>query len=161
MSAMASQITSFTIVYSSVYSGADKIKTSKLRDIGLCAGNSPVTGEFPAQKASDAENASIWWRHHVLAIFRGIYTWPHKEPQLCSILWLSLQLTIYRMDSISLKYTNYQRCLSHIFYIWLCYQTHSELMFNSSSNANLYNIRLNKYLPFINAFCLITVLVLT
>ena len=24
----------------------------------------PVTGEFPAQKASDAENISIWWRHH-------------------------------------------------------------------------------------------------
>ena len=29
-----------------------------------CAGNSPVTGEFPAQRASYAENASIWWRHH-------------------------------------------------------------------------------------------------
>ena len=39
-------------------------KTSKLRVTGLCAGNSPVTGEFPAQRASDAENASIWWRHH-------------------------------------------------------------------------------------------------
>ena len=24
----------------------------------------PVTGEFPAQKASNAENVSIWWRHH-------------------------------------------------------------------------------------------------
>ena len=35
-------------------------KTSKLRVIGLCAGNSPVTGEFPAQKASNAENCSIW-----------------------------------------------------------------------------------------------------
>ena len=22
------------------------------------------TGEFPAQMASDAENVSIWWRHH-------------------------------------------------------------------------------------------------
>ena len=39
-------------------------KTSKLRVIGLCAGNSPVTGEFPAQMASNAENVSIWWRHH-------------------------------------------------------------------------------------------------
>ena len=39
-------------------------KTSKLRVTGLCAGNSPVTGEFPAQKASKAENVSIWWRHH-------------------------------------------------------------------------------------------------
>ena len=40
-------------------------KTSKLRVTGLCVGNSPVTGEFPAQMASDAENVSIWWRHHV------------------------------------------------------------------------------------------------
>ena len=27
-------------------------------------GELPVTGEFPAQRASDAENVSIWWRHH-------------------------------------------------------------------------------------------------
>ena len=40
-------------------------KTSKLRVTGLCAGNSPGTGEFPAQMASNAENISIWWRHHV------------------------------------------------------------------------------------------------
>ena len=39
-------------------------KTSKLRVTGLCAGNSPGTAEFPAQRASDAENVSIWWRHH-------------------------------------------------------------------------------------------------
>ena len=39
-------------------------KTSKLRVTGLCAGNSPGTGEFPAQRASNAENVSIWWRHH-------------------------------------------------------------------------------------------------
>ena len=40
-------------------------KTSKLRITDLCAGNSPGTGEFPAQMASNAENVSIWWRHHV------------------------------------------------------------------------------------------------
>ena len=39
-------------------------KTSKLRVTGLCAGNSPGTGEFPAQMASNAENVCIWWRHH-------------------------------------------------------------------------------------------------
>ena len=39
-------------------------KTSKLRVTGLCEGNSPVTGEFPTQIASSAENVSIWWRHH-------------------------------------------------------------------------------------------------
>ena len=46
-------------------------KTSKLRVTGLCEGNSPVTGEFPAQKASSAENVSIWWRHHVNAFHRA------------------------------------------------------------------------------------------
>ena len=39
-------------------------KTSKFRVTGLYAGNSPVTGQFFAQMASNAENASIWWRHH-------------------------------------------------------------------------------------------------
>ena len=41
------------------------MKTSKLRVTGLCEGNLPVTGEFPAQKDSNAENVYIWWRHHV------------------------------------------------------------------------------------------------
>ena len=39
-------------------------ETSKPRVTDLCAGNSPVTGEFPAQRASNTENVSIWWRHH-------------------------------------------------------------------------------------------------
>ena len=65
MGAMKSQITSLTIVYSTVYSGADHIKkTSKLRVSDLCEGNSPVTGDFTAQRASNAETVSIWWRHH-------------------------------------------------------------------------------------------------
>ena len=56
ISAMASQITSLTIVYSAVYSGADR------------AGNSPVTGEFPLEMASNAENASFWWRRHAFYV---------------------------------------------------------------------------------------------
>ena len=39
-------------------------KPSMLCVTGLCAGNSPGTGEFPAQMASNAKNVSIWWRHH-------------------------------------------------------------------------------------------------
>ena len=56
---MASQITSLTIVYSTFFQAQIKEK-SKLHGTGLCAGNSPVTGEFPAQMASNAENVSIW-----------------------------------------------------------------------------------------------------
>ena len=48
-------------------------KTTKLRVTGLCAGNSPVTGEFPAefpaQRASKAENVSTWWRPHDDLVF--------------------------------------------------------------------------------------------
>ena len=39
-------------------------QTSKLRVTGLSAGEFTGTGEFPAQRASNAENVSIWWRHH-------------------------------------------------------------------------------------------------
>ena len=39
-------------------------KTSTIRVTGLHEGNSKVTGEFPAQRASNAENVSIWKRHH-------------------------------------------------------------------------------------------------
>ena len=34
-------------------------KTSKLRVTGLCAGNSSGTGEFPTQRASNAENVTF------------------------------------------------------------------------------------------------------
>ena len=50
MSAMSSKINSLTIVYSTVYSMRRSKKKSKLRVTGLCAWNSPVTGEFPAQR---------------------------------------------------------------------------------------------------------------
>ena len=46
--------------------GCRSKKTSKFRVTGVCEGNSPGTGEFPAQMASNAKNYSIWWRHHVL-----------------------------------------------------------------------------------------------
>ena len=78
MSAMASQITCLTIVYSTVFLGANERKPSKLRVTGLCAGSSPLTGEFPAQRASNAENVSIWWCHHVtrLNYFERKLYWP-------------------------------------------------------------------------------------
>ena len=57
-------------------------KTSNLRVTGLCQGNSPVTGEFPAQRTSNAENVSIWSRHHGLStpdIGRYPWPWPTTE----------------------------------------------------------------------------------
>ena len=54
-------------------------KTRKLYVTGLCEGNSPVNGEFPALRASNAENVSIWWRDngyaHKQHPTRGTYPW--------------------------------------------------------------------------------------
>ena len=66
MGVMASHITSLPIVYLTLLFRSRSKETSKLRVTGLCAGNSPGTGEFPAHMASNAENVSIWWRHHVV-----------------------------------------------------------------------------------------------
>ena len=65
MGSMAFHITSLTIVYSTVYSSADQRKHQRLASLAFCEGTSPLTGEFPTQIASNAENVSIWWRHHV------------------------------------------------------------------------------------------------
>ena len=63
---VASQITSLTIVYSTVYSGVDQRKHQRSALLAFVRRiHASVTGEFPAQKASNAENISIWWRHHI------------------------------------------------------------------------------------------------
>ena len=57
-------------------------KISKLRVTGLCEGNSPVTGEFPAQKVINAENVSIWWRHHISQhTDSGLHSWTDSWKQ--------------------------------------------------------------------------------
>ena len=70
MSTMASQITSLTIVYWNIYSRRRSKKSPKLRVTGLCAGNSPVIDEFPAQRASNEENVFIQCRYHGTCITR-------------------------------------------------------------------------------------------
>ena len=66
ISAMASQITSASIVCSTVCSVADQRKHQSSASLALCQGNPPVAGGFPSQRASNAEIVSIWWRHHDL-----------------------------------------------------------------------------------------------
>ena len=59
---------------------------SKLPVTCLCAGNSPVTGEFPAQMASNAENVFIWWRHHEFSpnFNYEVKNWLWKEFLYCT-----------------------------------------------------------------------------
>ena len=76
-------------------------KTLKLRVTFLCEWNSPVTSEFPTQRASNAENIYIWWRHHGLCIHvilhtdgyitqtftsHFIYTWRNNQQALPFLL---------------------------------------------------------------------------
>ena len=56
MGAIASQIISLAIVYSTVYSAEIKENIKAPRHWHLW---------FPTQMASNAEFFSIWWRHHV------------------------------------------------------------------------------------------------
>ena len=67
--------------------------TSKLRVSGLCAGNSPVTGEFPTEIASNVENVTVWWRHYTI-LFHFVALFPINVIFLyetLSIQWLFRQ----------------------------------------------------------------------
>ena len=80
-SVRASQIIGVSIVCSAVCSDVVKNKTPKLRITGLCEGNPPWTVGFPSQRASNADNVSIWWRHLVTRDFAWwwqhvTYIWP-------------------------------------------------------------------------------------
>ena len=75
MGAIASQITSLTTVYSTIYSGADQRKHQSSSSLAF-DGKSQVTGEFPAQMAGILETVSICWRHHVYDLIQAkIYPW--------------------------------------------------------------------------------------
>ena len=103
MSTMAFQITSLTIVYSTVYS--DQRKTSKLCVTGLCEANSLVASEFPKQRASITENVSIWRGYHAnidnsVASITSVRCYVPKIFNLCvytyqftkqSVQWLRLE----------------------------------------------------------------------
>ena len=60
MGRMASQITSLSIVYSIVHSGANQRKHQSPASLAF------VRGIHPAQIASNAENVSIWLRNHAV-----------------------------------------------------------------------------------------------
>ena len=89
-------ITGVSIVCSTVGSGGDQRKHQSSALLVLGVGNSPVTGEFPAQRASKAENVSIWWRHHgilfsgcnTLCMLHGIINLkPQTHSHYCDSCW--------------------------------------------------------------------------
>ena len=90
MGTIASQITSLAIVYSTVYSGADK-KIKALHHWPLC-GEFTGAGEFRAQMTSNAENVSIWWRHHGASVGHNIHR--HFRHDYCmTFSWWAITLS--------------------------------------------------------------------
>ena len=73
MGALSSQITSPQLFTQTFIHAQMKENIKAPRHWPLC-GDSPVTGEFLAQRDSNAENVSIWWRHHVCKLSRNIST---------------------------------------------------------------------------------------
>ena len=71
MGTMASQITSLAIAYSTVYSGADQRKHQSSASLALGRGihRGPVNSPHK-RPTSNAENVSIWWRHHCFVLLR-------------------------------------------------------------------------------------------
>ena len=63
MSAMTSQMTDVSIVCSTVFSGPDQRPHQSSTSLAFFVGNPPVTGGFLAQRASNVEIVSTWWRH--------------------------------------------------------------------------------------------------
>ena len=81
-------------------------RTPKLRVTGLCVGNSPVTGEFPAQMANNADNVSIWWHHHANDMLPAIRISPNHSEHIImyftshnkfQVFWISLPTNLNQM----------------------------------------------------------------
>ena len=89
MDVVASQITSLTIVYSTVYSGTDLRKHQSSASLVFVR---EFTGDrwiLRAKRASNAENVSIWWRHHV-----------DKPPWKLYRVWMGDYISLFYMDII-------------------------------------------------------------
>ena len=84
-------------------------KTSKLRITGLCEGNSPVT----AQRASNVENASVWWRHHELQRF-GSSLWAPNWTCIEDLLKFQPLKVYIRMPNTVNVYCQWKSYVKHV-----------------------------------------------
>ena len=114
MIAIASPITSLTIVYSTVLFRRRSKKTSKLRVTGLCEGNSPVTGEFPTQRASNAENVSIWWRHHALLLDPLLNHFNNYNNQSFEYVNADLLIVLFQEQMLFMSMHKYHRVTTYV-----------------------------------------------
>ena len=97
-------------------------KKIKLRVIGLCEGNSLVTGEFPVQRVSNAENVSIWRRHH-LQVHLKVLANSEKVVSICSAFGLAIWLdSLYKSPkrpTVSSENVMYCNVLMTLLDLWV------------------------------------------
>ena len=99
-------------------------KTLKLGVTGLCEGNPPVAGGFLSQRASDAENVSIWWRHHIMKILEVFettirHTFPIvAEIKMCRLNIVTSFILVTQILNLVLAFScvpiMHNRCRVHI-----------------------------------------------
>ena len=89
MTTMASQITSITVVYSTVYSDADQRNHQSSASLAFVWGIHRDRW-IARQRVSYAENVSIWWRHH--ASLSNLTSLSDAE---VSVKWQAFQLPRY------------------------------------------------------------------
>ena len=90
MSAMVSQITCVSIVCSAACSADErKYQSSALLDFVRGIHRYPsATGGFPSQRAGDAKNSSIWWRHrYITSYVIRYFTWSPMMIITCARKW--------------------------------------------------------------------------
>ena len=89
MSTMASQINGVLIAFSTVCLGAGQRKHQNSASVAYGRG---MTGGFPSEKSSNAENVSIWWRHYEYKKFQwsddiGLYYSKNSLPSNFNRVW--------------------------------------------------------------------------
>ena len=122
---MASQITSLAIVYSTVYSGADQRKLQSSASLAFVRGI-----HWWPQRASNAENVSIWWRHPVVTVSRPscLYEGNTLTKKDGLLMWAAQNLRVHEGS---------RSCL--YIYIWM---SHKE----TYSSTGLWNILIDETL---------------
>ena len=93
---VTSQITSVTVVYSTVYADVDQRKHQSSASLAFVE----FAGD-PTQMASNAEYVCIWWRHHGLCLSDGL--------SQSSTYWLSVVT-----DNIIHEYKSGKYLVSHL-----------------------------------------------
>ena len=103
MGPIASQITSLTIVYSTVYSDADQWKYQSSASLAFVRGIHRGPVNSPHKTASNAEDVSIWWRHHDICVSKLGHHWfkqravAYSVPIYClNQYWLVVNRTLQK-----------------------------------------------------------------